>query len=378
MHSGRIDLSPAPDSNVPAHRTARTLRFALTPGRFSVIIARAISGDFQLEEDLMTTIRTLLFGLSSLVFLLACTSGKKPAPRSAAAETDAMLTNHGQRGKVVLVEFGMVGCELSAQGLDSMAAWKQRNAIPGLEYLRLDRTGNSKKAKDYFTGKSLPFPIVVDTSSAIARALGTSVYPTFILLDRFARIRYRGSLPSQSSLNEWVKKLAAEPADLGPKAPLFGAAAPDHKTLLAQTRLPGLTGLKLSLAEYSGPSGLLLMFVDTKCPFSAQASQEVPGVAAGMGRQGVASVLVNIGDPVAEVRKKYAGLAGASVVYDTTRQTQKEWDVQFVPLVVLLDAAGQILYRGSPTWNDLAAAAEKGLNLPKGTIRFEAEGTNQG
>jgi thioredoxin-related protein len=160
-----------------------------------------------------------------------------------------------------------------------------------------------------------------------------------------------------------------------------GAAAKrqDTQALFTGTRLPDLNGVTRALAEYSGEKGLLLTFADAKCPFSATASKELPTVAATFSLMGITTVFVNLGDPEAEVRKAYgAGIAGTTVVYDVTRRTQQDWNVRFVPHVVLLDSAGQVIYRGSPVWADVAASLAQRLNLPSGSVKPDARGTMLG
>jgi peroxiredoxin len=317
-----------------------------------------------------------------LLVLTACGSGgKTPQTRSAKDESPvtAMLRAHKLEGRVVLVEFGTIGCELSGKGLDMMADWQRRNAIPGLAFLRLEPTRNKETLDNYYAGKSLGFPVVRDTAMVVANALGTTVFPRFALLDKFGHVRFRGSQPAEKDLADWTRRLENEKTDAGPNASLFGSAVLDAPALLAGTRLPALSGRVKSLAEYRGPKGLLLTFVDTKCPFSASASKEMPAVASALAGRGIATVLVSIGDPEAEVRKSYgANLPGMQVVYDNGKQTQQNWSVQFVPLVVLLDTAGQVIYRGSPVWADVASSLAKRLNLPAGSVRLDAQGTTQG
>ncbi len=161
--------------------------------------------------------------------------------------------------------------------------------------------------------------------------------------------------------------------------PKAAARLQDTPALLTGTRLPDLQGVTRTLAEYSGKKGLLLTFADTKCPFSASASKELPSVAATFSLMEITTVFVNLGDPEPEVRKAYGeGIAGATVVYDVTRRTQQDWDVRFVPHVVLLDSAGQVIYRGSPVWADVAASLTQRLNLPAGSVKPDARGTNLG
>jgi peroxiredoxin len=220
---------------------------------------------------------------------------------------------------------------------------------------------------------------VRDIDMKIANALGTTIYPRFALIDKFGRVRYRGNQPAEKDLADWTIKLQNENTAAGPKAPMFGSTALDVAALLANTKLPNLDGAVKSLTEYQGQQGLLLTFVDASCPFSAKASQEMPLVASNLTGYGVATVLVNISDPAAAVKKRYSpGVDNATVVYDTSKLTQQCWNVQFVPLAVLIDTAGEIIYHGSPVWTDVAASLAKQFNLPAGSINLKAQGTSQG
>jgi len=335
--------------------------------------------------------RILGFALLSFAAVLLAGCGAKPKPAAqskvSVSPVSAMLKANKLEGRVVLVEFGAIGCELSGKGLDAMADWQRRSVFPDLAFVRLDAPGDQVAAlglpepdfDGYYATKNLGFPVVRDEGMSIANALGTTIFPRFALLDKFGRVRYRGSQPAEKDLADWTRQLEDEKTDAGPNAALFGSAALDAPALLAGTRLPDLSGKVKPLAEYRGPKGQLLLFVDTKCPFSASASKEMPSVAAALAGQGIATVLVSIGDPEADVRKSYgANLPGMQVVYDNSKQTQQNWNVQFVPLAVLLDAAGQVIYRGSPVWASVAAALAKQLNLPAGSLKLDAQGTAQG
>jgi hypothetical protein len=315
------------------------------------------------------------------VLIVACGGRARPAAqsKSGASPVAAMLKANQLDGKVVLVEFGTIGCELSGKGLDTMAYWQRRNTFPGLALLRLEPTRDKGTFAGYYANKSLGFPVVRDTDLAIANALALTVFPRFALLDKLGRVRYRGSQPAEKDLADWTAKLMAETQDAGPNAPLLGETALDMPALLRGTRVPDLNGKTKSLAEYSGKLGVLLAFVDTRCPFSAKASQEMPVVAAALKQYGVGTVLVNIGDPGADVRKAYgSGFPDVGVVYDAGRVVQQNWNVEFVPTVALLDTAGQVIYRGSPVWADVATALAKRLSLAPDAVRFDAQGTKQG
>jgi len=313
-----------------------------------------------------------------LLLLAAC--GPKPSsavPASGVGPVASFLKDNKLDGQIVLVEFGTIGCELSNSGLDAMIDFAKRKAIPRLSFARLEPIADDKAFEEYYKAKSAPFPVVRDPRMKVANALGTTIYPQFALLDKFGRVRYRGAQPAEKDLAEWVGSLAAETKDPDPEAPVFGTAKLDAAGLLATTRLPDLSGIVKPMAGHKGKAGIMLAFVDTKCPFSNVAIREFPKVASVLKEKDIASLLVNIGEPEAAVRKAY--VPGAPVVYDTGKTTQKCWNVRSVPTIVLMDSAGGVAYQGGAVWPGIAAATEKMLNLTAGSVLLdEAQSTIQG
>jgi hypothetical protein len=154
--------------------------------------------------------------------------------------------------------------------------------------------------------------------------------------------------------------------DPGTDAPVLGTAKPGTACLLATTRLPDLFGDVRPLSALKGKGGILLVFVDTKCPFSNVAICEFPKVAAVLKEKDVTSLLVNTGEPEAAVKKAY--VPDAPVVYDTSKTTQKCWNVKSVPTIVLADSGGAVVYQGAGAWAGVVAATEKMLNLSAGSV----------
>ncbi len=157
---------------------------------------------------------------------------------------------------------------------------------------------------------------------------------------------------------------------------MSGTVGLDATALLTTTKLPDLSGAVKTLTERSGKAGILHAFVDTRCPFSNVAIREMQKVASVLERYDIASLLVNVGEPEATVRKIYA--PDVPIVYDASRATQKCWNVLSVPTVVLVDSAGAVTYQGGAAWAPVAAAAEKMLSLTAGTVMLEAQSTTQG
>jgi len=321
-----------------------------------------------------------LAAISGIAITGGCRKPTAAAPDPDEALRAEFLTQHRLQGQVALMEFGLVGCQLSGEGLDSMIQLHKDNAIPGLMFVRVEESKDADAAERYYKSKPLPFPVYRDGSAAMARAFDATAYPTFVVVDKFGNVRYRGKFPPVRRLAEWVSAMLAETKDAGPDAPQFGQAQLDYPSLLAGTKLPALTGGPVKpLGQYAGRKGLLAVFVDTHCPFSEIAVGNMPGVGNKLARQGIACVLVNLDDPEPAVRNYYAKhKADSPVLFDATPATKNLWAVTSVPTVIFLDAKGGLLYRGKALWDRVAAAGEKGLGLPPGTLKFQEEGTGFG
>jgi hypothetical protein len=313
-----------------------------------------------------------------------CKSSENPPPPapstvsvSTAGPVEEFLRARGLQGQVALVQFGMVGCELSERGLGRMAALAKAEGVPA--FLRVEGGPQSKAAEDYFAAKASGVPVYYDAQGAAGRMFDATVIPSYVLADKFGRIRYRGPWPDEAKLAAWAAALGAETADAGPQAPLFAAPLPDTAKLLAETRLADLGGAVLSLRDRMGLSGLMMVFVDTQCPFSVMAIGEMKSVAAVMATHQVPCVLVNIGESREEVDLYYAARPmGMPVLYDPGKDAQTSWAITSVPTVVLVNAEGAVLYRGKAVWADMGAAAEQGLGLPAGHLKFAVQGTEYG
>jgi hypothetical protein len=287
------------------------------------------------------------------------------------------LKSQKLEGQPVLIEFGMVGCALSDKGLDSMIALQTAGGVPGLAFVRVEANPDDAVVGPYFMAKAPAFPVYRDAQSALAKTLGATAWPTFLLVDKFGHIRYEGNYP-QDNLAEWATALAAEKLDPGGNVRPFGDRPIDAEKLLA-AELPDLKGNLRSLSDHQGRGGLALVFVDTSCPFSGIALKELPTVAKSLAAQKVPVLVVNNDDDAAKVREFYAKTdPGAPVVYDVGAATREKWNVRSVPIIVYITPAGQIGYHGPAVWADMGAAIETSLGLARGAIKFTATGTGFG
>ena len=322
------------------------------------------------------SLKFALMAAALAVLPLSCGTGEAKPDASAVAK---FLQDNKFQGRVVFIEFGLLGCQLSEAGLEKMMQLDRGKEIPDLAYVRVEVTADKPAADAYYAAKSPGFLVVRDPDSTLGKSFGATVWPSFVLVDKFGHVRYRGPLPDDAKLSDWVDTLQREKTDPGPSAPMLGLTTVDVRRLLDETRLPDLKGAAKPLRQYLGRQGLLVVFVDTNCPFSGEAIGDMPKVAATLAKYDVPSLVVNIGEPETAVQQCYAKRqTGTPVVYDVTTGTQKAWQIDAVPTVVLFGADGGAVYRGKAVWRDLATAAENALKLPAGSIKFGAKGTEFG
>lgn len=301
------------------------------------------------------------------------------SPQTAAPNPADFLKEQGLQGKVALIEFGLIGCLLSESGLERLIVLHRDQEIEDLVYLRVESATDAATVEEYYAAKAPGFPVVRDAQGTLARAFDATVIPTFVLVDKFAHTRYRGPMPDVDKLRDWADTLGRETADPGPAAPLFGVTSVAVQELLDETRLPNLGGAVKPLRAYMGKRGMLAVFVDSSCPFSGMAVKDMAQVASTLVQHDVSSLLVNLAEPKDAVAAFYGQRdTGTPVLYDVTTATQKQWQVDSVPTVVLFGADGTVAYRGKALWRSLAEAAEGLLKLEAGAIDFGVQGTEYG
>jgi peroxiredoxin len=321
--------------------------------------------------------RIALLGAAALFTMGAfCVAAENPPQAQSPSD---FVKDANLQGRVVLVQFGLIGCAMSEEGINKMVALDKERKIEGLAFARIEGNSESALTHRYYAAKALSFPVRFDGDGALVKAFDAGAWPTYVLVDKFGRVRYRGAWPDEAQLGEWTTVLVRETSDAGAKAPMFGAPKLDAPKLLADTRLPDLKGDTKSLKDRMGAKGLLAVFVDTTCPFSAQAISEMTSVDSVLAQHQINTVLVDIGEAKAAVEKFYADKKLAMpVMYDEGKTTQKAWGVSSVPTAVLIDSSDSVVYDGKAVWADVGAAAEKSLALAAGTIKFTAQGTGGG
>ncbi len=116
------------------------------------------------------------------------------------------------RGKVVLVNLWATWCPPCQAEMPDLAATYQAHRNEGLVILGVDDNEQPETVATFLTRNPLPYPILLDPDSRVARAYGVDYLPVSFLIDRNGNLRT--SLPGQSSrsrLENAVKPLLASP-----------------------------------------------------------------------------------------------------------------------------------------------------------------------
>jgi len=330
-----------------------------------------------------TILTTCVVGLAAVI-LFAGGCGRSSQGPSPTAQPDAgqirtaFLKDNKLLGKPILIEFGIVTCELSDKGFTTMIKLQGGDLVEGLSYVRVEASDDAKAVDEYYKANPAGFPVEQDPDRKLADAFGATIYPVFLLIDKFGNTRYMGGFPKEN-LGDWTEMLLAEKTDPGPDTPRLGVKTLDGQELLASTKLPELGGDTKPLGDYLGPRGAMLVFADTGCPYSGKAIRDLPSVSATLKKAMVATVVVNITDAEEKVKAYYAKQKlKLPVVYDVGSAVRINWDIQSVPTIIFFDAQGRIAYNGPAIWSDVGTAGEMALGLRPGSLKFRAKGTRFG
>ena len=118
------------------------------------------------------------------------------------------------RGQVVLVDFWATWCPPCVAALPELDRLHRAYRDQGFTVLGVNQEpGDEARVRAFVTGRSLPFPVVVDSGGA-ARAYGVHSLPTSFLLDREGTVRamFRGVV-SEPRLHREVRALVEGPLE---------------------------------------------------------------------------------------------------------------------------------------------------------------------
>jgi hypothetical protein len=165
--------------------------------------------------------RYLLCLLACLLacFLLATDLPAREAIPEGESALPEFLKRFGLNGKPTLIQFGKVGSGQSDKGLDRVIELSRNRAVRGLGLARIESCPDANAVADYYRVKVPLLVVVCDGKQNLATALNSRDIPSYVLVDAFGHVRYRGPYPEQ--IVSWAQKLLEEEADPGANAPFF-------------------------------------------------------------------------------------------------------------------------------------------------------------
>ncbi|MHC1741450.1 MAG: peroxiredoxin family protein [Syntrophobacteraceae bacterium] len=147
----------------------------------------------------------------------------------------------------------------------------------------------------------------------------------------------------------WLPATGALAADSNKQfwSGLFGS---ENKAPAPDFELKDLKGTPVRLSKFKGEKPVLLYFWATWCPYCIQAKPKIAQVQQKMGEKEMQVFGINVGegDTVEKLKRYQEGHPVAwQILYDEGGQVSRTYRVQGIPLFVLVDKDGSIVYRGN-------------------------------
>lgn len=142
------------------------------------------------------------------------------------------------------------------------------------------------------------------------------------------------------------------------------APRPREASRAADFTLKTLDGQEITLSQYFGKEGVMLIFGATWCPYCVQEIPELKEIEVQYGGQGVKLLYIN----VQESREKLVPFAQKhsidyAVLLDTSGAVARLYNVRGIPHTVLISKEGKVLYEGPRPSEGLARLIEKTLGI---------------
>jgi peroxiredoxin len=136
----------------------------------------------------------------------------QPAPDFALDDLDGRTVRLSDlRGQVVLINLWATWCSPCRAEMPDLVTLYQAYKDQGFVILGVDDRERAQTVADFVARNPMPYPILLDPDSRVARAYGVSYLPASFLIDR--RGVLRATLPGQSArvrLENAIKPLLAE------------------------------------------------------------------------------------------------------------------------------------------------------------------------
>ena len=136
----------------------------------------------------------------------------KPAPDFALPDINGKMVRLSDlRGQVVLINLWATWCPPCRAEMPDLAAIYNEYKVQGFVVLGVDDQERKETVLDFLAHNPLPYAILLDPDSRVARAYGTSFLPASFLVDRrgILRVSYPGQT-NRAKLEAMIKPLLAE------------------------------------------------------------------------------------------------------------------------------------------------------------------------
>lgn len=274
-----------------------------------------------------------------------------PAPQSSASQAPAnlkdMLAAH--KGQTLVLLVGMEGCPGTAKGTEDMEALAAKK-VSNLALVRMDVPAPSQECKEAGPWNH-SYTRIVDKDRRLAEQLEFFFYPTTYVFDGDGELRFSGAY-EPAKIEQMVAEIGVqkpgEPKKIyTPPMPQVGQPAP---------ALSGITaaGEPATLESLRGKRGTLVVFAKTSCPFSVGAMPGIKALAQKYQKDGLAAVVVNIGESKDKLVAYKDLPPTVAVLWDKDQNAKSAYGTDMVPFFFLLDKDGSIVNRRPYT--DAAAA----------------------
>jgi thiol-disulfide isomerase/thioredoxin len=159
-----------------------------------------------------------------------------------------------------------------------------------------------------------------------------------------------------SMLFVWLQETrAAEPRDATVLASFFGFGS-DAKRPAVDFELPNLNGSMVRLSKFKGERPVLIYFWATWCPYCSSVRPAVAKLREKVGPSELEILAIDVGgsDSIERVKRYQEGHPVSwAVLYDGEGKVSRAYGVQGIPLFILINKEGMVVYRESEPPSDV-------------------------
>ena len=147
-----------------------------------------------------------------------------------------------------------------------------------------------------------------------------------------------------------ISQAQAPTGDSAPAVLAIGSPAP-----MADTKMTGVDGKEITLAEAAGKKGTMVIFMCNHCPWVKAWQTRIAKIGNTAVSKGIGVVAVNSNDPAAYPEDDMANMKTRSkdlafkfpYVVDATSDVARAFGATHTPEIYLFDATGKLVYHGA-------------------------------